>query len=84
MKIFRLFDDDDSGTVTLADLQRVARELGEVMTDAELKEMIERADLNADGVISFDEFCSKKFYWSSTPYHSRTSRCDDQEELRMK
>lgn len=55
-KVFRLFDDDDSGTITLANLQRVARELGESLSTEELKEMIDRADLNGDGVINRDEF----------------------------
>src|SRR4051794_37285551 len=32
LKVFRLFDDDDSGAITLNDLLRVARELGETMT----------------------------------------------------
>ena len=54
--MFRLFDDDDSGAITLNDLLRVARELGETMTQAELKEMIDRADLDGDGVISPEEF----------------------------
>jgi len=56
MKVFRLFDDGDSGKITMENLRRVARELGETMTEAELKEMIDRADLNGDGVISPDEF----------------------------
>jgi len=56
LKVFRLFDDDDSGSITLNDLVRVSRELGETMNQAELKEMIERADLDGDGVISPEEF----------------------------
>ncbi len=35
-KVFRLFDDDTSGSVTLRNLRRVAKELGETMTDEEL------------------------------------------------
>ena len=35
-KVFRLFDDDGTGTVTIRNLRRVARELGETMTDEEL------------------------------------------------
>ena len=34
----------------------MAKELGETMTDAELMEMIERADTDQDGEISPDEF----------------------------
>lgn len=36
----------------------MAKELGETMTDAELLEMIDRADTNQDGEIDTDEFYS--------------------------
>ncbi|KAL3781856.1 hypothetical protein ACHAWO_009222 [Cyclotella atomus] len=55
-KIFQLFDDDKTGYISLQNLRRVAHELGEQMNDAELLEMIERADLDQDGQISPDEF----------------------------
>ena len=55
-KVFRLFDDDSTGTITLRNLRRVARELGETMTDEELQEMIDRADSNGDGAVTMDDF----------------------------
>ena len=55
-KVFRLFDDDSSGTITLRNLRRVARELGETMTDEELQEMVDRADSNGDGAVTMDDF----------------------------
>lgn len=56
MKVFNLFDDDQSGKITLRNLKRVAKELGETMSDTELMEMIERADTDQDGEINFEEF----------------------------
>ena len=55
-KVFRLFDDDKSGFISLKNLRRVAKELGETMTEEELMEMIERADNDADGQVSPEEF----------------------------
>ena len=55
-KVFRLFDDDNTGTITLRNLRRVARELGETMTDEELQEMVDRADSNGDGAVTLDDF----------------------------
>lgn len=56
LKAFRLFDDDNTGKVSLKNLRRVARELGETMTDDELQEMIDEADRDGDGEISEEEF----------------------------
>ncbi|TPX56669.1 hypothetical protein PhCBS80983_g04376 [Powellomyces hirtus] len=56
VKAFRLFDDDDTGKISFKNLKRVAKELGENLTDEELQEMIDEADRDGDGEISQEEF----------------------------
>lgn len=56
MKAFRLFDDDNTGKISFQNLKRVAKELGENMTDEELREMIAEADRDGDGEINEEEF----------------------------
>ncbi|KAI9758834.1 MAG: hypothetical protein M4579_002780 [Chaenotheca gracillima] len=56
LRAFSLFDDGDKGVITLADLRRVARELGEGLEEEELVAMIEEFDLDGDGGIGREEF----------------------------
>ena len=55
-RVFKLFDDDETGKISFRNLKRVARELGENMTDEELQEMINKADLDGDGEVNEEEF----------------------------
>lgn len=56
LKAFRLFDDDETGKISFKNLKRVAKELGENLTDEELQEMIDEADRDGDGEINQEEF----------------------------
>jgi centrin-1 len=56
LKVFALFDDDNTGAISFRNLKRVANELGENLTDEELQEMIDEADRDGDGVINEEEF----------------------------
>merc|ERR1711935_789387 len=56
IKAFGLFDDDGTGKITMKNLKRVAGELGETLSDAELKEMLTMGDSDGDGEVNQDEF----------------------------
>ena len=53
---FRVFDKDQNGFISAAELRHVMANLGERLTDAEVDEMVREADVDGDGRINFDEF----------------------------
>ena len=55
-KAFELFDEERTGKITLRNLRRIARELGENLEEAELQAMIDEFDKDLDGEIDAREF----------------------------
>ncbi|KAM5556195.1 calmodulin [Rosa sericea] len=53
---FRVFDKDQNGFISAAELRHVLTNLGEKLTDEELGEMVREADLDRDGQINYEEF----------------------------
>merc|ERR1711937_795771 len=47
---------DRTGEVSLDNMKRVAKELGEDISPQELQEIIQRADLDGDGALTLDDF----------------------------
>merc|ERR1711865_1023113 len=58
LKGFKLFDDDSTGKISFKNFKRVAKELGEALSDKELEEIIAEADTDGDGEINEAEFLS--------------------------
>ncbi|GMH59654.1 hypothetical protein TrVE_jg12555 [Triparma verrucosa] len=55
-KAFELFDDDKSGKIGMRNMRRIARELGENLSEEELQAMIDEFDRDQDGEINEEEF----------------------------
>ena len=51
---FRVFDKDGNGLISASELRIVMDNLGEKLTDDEVEEMIREADLDGDGMVSYE------------------------------
>lgn len=54
--VFRVFDKDGDGTISVSEIDSVMRLLGEKIDRSTLEMMIEAVDVDKNGVIDFAEF----------------------------
>ena len=55
---FQAFDKDGNGSITTKELGTVMRSLGQNLSEAEIKEIIDEVDEDKNGTIDFQEFLS--------------------------
>jgi Ca2+-binding EF-hand superfamily protein len=56
IEVFKVFDRDGNGTISIAELRHVMASLGEKLTDEEVDEMLNEADVDSNGNINYEEF----------------------------
>ena len=58
LEAFKVLDKDGSGSISESELRQIMSNIGEDITDEEIKEMMNEADLDGDGQVSFKEFAA--------------------------
>ncbi|KAL4874478.1 hypothetical protein BJY04DRAFT_203850 [Aspergillus karnatakaensis] len=53
---FAVFDKDKSGSISADELRQVLRSIGDDVSDKDVDEMLQLADVNGDGSIDYEEF----------------------------
>jgi len=56
IQAFRVFDKDGNGTISSNELRHIMSTLGEKLSDDEIEQMIQEADIDGDGYINYEEF----------------------------
>ena len=55
-RVFKLFDSENTGEITAKDMMRVCKELGDEMSEKDVQEIIQRADLDNDSKLTVEDF----------------------------
>jgi len=55
-RAYTMFDEDGKGGISIADLRRIAKDIGETLEEEEIRAMIDEFDMDGDGLINEQEF----------------------------
>lgn len=58
MQVFKKYDREGKGYITLEDIKEINRQLKENIDEDTMRQMLEKADSNRDGRMSFEDFYS--------------------------
>ena len=85
-KVFKLFDEDGSGKISFKNLRKIALEVGENLTDEEIKDMLSEADRSThqEGLIDFEDFYKVMKKKCDDPLGEFDSDEDDEPEYKVK
>jgi len=64
-ELFKGFDKDCSGTITLQELKEGLKKMGNPLTESDLDAMMQEIDIDGDGLISYDEFIAATMHQNS-------------------
>lgn len=53
IQAFQMFDKDNNGYISAAELRHVMSTLGEKITESDVEEMIREADIDGDGKVNY-------------------------------
>ena len=72
MKVFNSFDVNRSGKFTTLELKKVAKDIGEDLTDEEIEAIFKKADLDDDGFVTAEDFyniMTHQVYWDNVKWY---------------
>merc|ERR1712224_1053412 len=55
-RVFKLFDTDGTGQISVANMRAVADQVGDQVSDDELGDIVLKDDMNNDGQLTFEDF----------------------------
>jgi len=62
IEAFRVFDKNGEGWISVDELRQVLNELGELMSDHEVEELLAEADFHNNGTIYYEQFVNMLFF----------------------